>query len=306
MLPAVPVPDVDLGLPLLVSLGLTLVKPLLGLSSHTALLLYAVATDQTRLQPEVVSLTFLLWGTVSHPAATLLARVHLVSMWIFAGANKLLSPPFLNGSSQWMMSGLIPTADSFVLQYAGYFIATAELSVGLLAVWPRTRLLAAGLAFGLHVAILKVLSPWGHNWNESVWPWNVALALSGLFYIAPWKESLWRSLASCHRLALAAALVVLLGPIGFYLGMVDAYHAHHLYTSNTPQTLWCTGSGACVRGRESLETFRAFHVPLPPEHRLFEAYFNQACQSGDRLTISDPRTVADLLGGNTRTILCAK
>src|SRR5215208_5502504 len=55
MLPALPLPAVDMGLLLLLSLLLILVKPLPGIIVHTVLTLYAVLIDQTRLQPEVVS-----------------------------------------------------------------------------------------------------------------------------------------------------------------------------------------------------------------------------------------------------------
>jgi hypothetical protein len=57
---------------------------------------YAVLIDQTRLQPEIVSLIFLLWGTLPDPNLKTLARAHLIALWCFAGLNKLLSPAFMN------------------------------------------------------------------------------------------------------------------------------------------------------------------------------------------------------------------
>ena len=45
------------------------------------------------------------------------------------------------------------------------------------------------------------LSPVGHNWNQAVWPWNVALAFAGLALIRPWRGSLRQSIARCPGLA---------------------------------------------------------------------------------------------------------
>ena len=51
-------------------------------------------------------------------------------------------------------------------------------------------------------------------------------------------------------------------------------------------------------------TWRAFEVPLPPEHRLFEQYFRLTCQPGDEMTIRDTRWWFRVQGLDRRHLTC--
>lgn len=304
MLPALPLPQFDLGIPLLLSLGLIMLWPLPGLAAHTSLVAYAVLIDQTRLQPEIVSLNLLLWGTLALPGAQTIAKAHLVSLWLFAGLNKLLSPSFLDGTAQWLLDGLIPNAPGFLRDSAGYVIGVAEMGIALLALVPSTRRAAASLAFVVHVGILASLSPLGRDWNQAVWPWNGALALSGFALIAPWKEAPLRSFAAAPRLVRPLVALLLLAPLGYYVGTTDAYLAHNLYSGNTPRAEWCHAGGSCIDDEQTIRSWAGLKVPLPPEQRLFEANFSRACQVGDWLIIRDPRWWASWRGAGYRVFAC--
>jgi hypothetical protein len=281
MLPALPLPYFDMSLILLLSLGLILIKPVQGVALHTALVIYAMLIDQTRIQPEVVSLLLLLWGTLPSVSARAIGRAHLISLWFWAGLNKLLSPAFLNSTGPGLFGELLPRPLLWLRPGGGYIIALAELAIGLLAIFPRTRKLAGWIAFGLHGGILLTLSPLGQNRNESVWPWNLALALAGLALIVPWKEPLFKILAEIVPSAKALVILILLSPAGWFVGITDAYLAHHLYSSDVPR--------ASSTALPTSATWGAFEVPLPPEHRLFEQYFRLTCQPGDEMTIRDRR-----------------
>ena len=89
--------------------------------------------------------------------------------------------------------------------------------------------MAAWSAFVLHAGILVAFSPLAEMRNPAVWPWNVVLALSGFALIAPWRAYLLTdpNLAPIATRIVVAALMVM--PLGFYAGVVDAYPAHHLY-----------------------------------------------------------------------------
>ena len=126
MLPALSLPAFDLGWPLICSLLLVLVAPLPGMTIQTILLLYAVLIDQTRLQPEVVSLLFLLWGTMPNPTAKGFARAHLLTLWLFAGFHKLLSPAFMNDTAR-LLTGFPLELPHWLISHAGYVIAFSEL-----------------------------------------------------------------------------------------------------------------------------------------------------------------------------------
>lgn len=303
MLPALPLPAVDTGSLLLGCLALVLLAPPAGIALTTLVLSYAMSIDQLRLQPEVVSLAILLLATLPGHSWRMVGRAHLVSLWIWAGVNKLLSPGFMQGTAQWLMDGLLPDAPPWLRDNAGYLIGGAELTVGILAIVPRTRVLAGFAALALHGGILLDLSPVGHDWNMAVWPWNVALAFAGLALIAPWRGSLGQLIARCPRLIRASIVILLIAPLGFYFGVVDAYLAHNLYSSNTPGAkIVCPV--ACRPGQTTGDVGRTFHVPMPPERRLFQQLFLTTCQVGDQLVITDPRWWFQLQGQGRTTMSC--
>jgi hypothetical protein len=284
----VSLPVFDLGWLLIGSLLLVLVAPLPGITLQTILLFYAVLIDQTRLQPGVVSLLFLMWGTVPNPTAQGFARAHLLTLWLFAGFHKLLSPAFMNDTAPRLLTGFPLGLPDWLISHGGYVIAFTELGTGLLALNRRTRRAAAWIAFGLHTAILLNLSQLGINRNDAVWPWNITLAFAGFVLIAPWKDSLLRSIAMCHALARPLLVGLLVAPLGFYLGLMDAYLAHNLYSANSTQvTVLCRGE--CLPHQNPNAIWQAFRVPPPPEQRLFEQYFVLTCRPGDQLLISDSR-----------------
>jgi len=153
-----------------ISLAVILVRPLPGIAAHTLLLVYAMLVDQTRMQPEVISLAFLMWGTLSPVGTQSVARSHLIALWFWAGANKLLSPAFLSSTGPGMLADLLPGAPLWLRANGGYLIALTEMMTGVFAIFPRTRKLAGIMAFALHMSIFLTPSPLRRNWNESVWP----------------------------------------------------------------------------------------------------------------------------------------
>jgi hypothetical protein len=128
MLPALPLPALPLGPALLVSLALVLVRATGGTVLHSALLVYAMLIDQTRIQPEIVSLAVLLWGTFPSPDAKLVGRTHLIALWSRAGLSKLLSPEFLVTAGYGPLAVLVPRSLAWIRPAGGYLMAVAELA----------------------------------------------------------------------------------------------------------------------------------------------------------------------------------
>ena len=87
-------PQVDLGLVLLATLVLVLFRPFAGALSHLVVLAVACVLDQTRMQPEFISLALILLGTAPVGYARVIAKAHLVTLWLWAGLNKALSLGF--------------------------------------------------------------------------------------------------------------------------------------------------------------------------------------------------------------------
>lgn len=281
-------PQVDLGVIMLVTAALILFKPEAGVIAHSAALAVAFLLDQTRIQPEFISITLMLWGTTRWPIARTVAVAHLVSLWFWAGLNKALSPDFIDGSASFLFSAF-PVHPEFLLPYFGWTIVASEMGIGVLLLIPRLRRAGVVLAVGLHVMGLLALV--SIRWNLAVWPWNVALALGAVAFFWKRRESQW----SARAVAILAAFAVV--PVGFYAGYVDAYVAHNLYTSNTASATICDADSVC--SREPLqETWAALRVPLPPEPRLFRSYFSEVCVPGDKLLVF-PRTTRITFGRDT-------
>jgi hypothetical protein len=274
---------------LLLSLVVVLRYPLVGAVVHAALLALSFGMDQTRLQPEVVSMALLLFATTGRRPLVLIGRAHLITLWFWAGLAKLLSDRFTEGLGVWMFDGLpLPQTLDGLAGYFGAVVITLELGAGILAVPVRTRLWSALCALGVHLGALMTLGPLGHDWNHIIWPWNVALPIAAFTLIAPWKESIRTELAAARWPTRAAVAFIALFPAAYYVGAADAYLSHHLYSDDTPAAFVCDTRGDCSRDllREPLSTLRA---PLPPEHRLFRALFDETCEPGQILVIRDPR-----------------
>jgi hypothetical protein len=286
MLPAFPMPQFDLALLLLASLVLFLVIPLIGLPVHACLLIIGMLQDQLRIQPQCISLALLMLGTISHPSAKFVARTHLVAIWFFAAFHKLISTRYY---IHFVPAPLIPLLGEdppwpLVFDTLRGGLALFEMSLALLAVIPRTRKWCAWQAAIFHFGVLQYLIFW-LRWNESVWPWNIALVPAGFALIQTWKTTAWQDWRQSGWLPRAAVLLLVVSPWGYYVGMLDAYPAHCLYSLNTPVAAIMNPQGEV----EQIMAIEELNIPFPPVPRLFEAYFHQVAEPGDVLIIRDFR-----------------
>ncbi len=299
MLPLLPVPQVDVGIPLLITLALVFLRPLVGLSLLGLLLGYAFVADQSRMLPHTISLYLLTWGTVGRPEGTLIARAALVSLWFFAGLHKLTSPEFFRETAPWLLWSIFPSADGRWAAGLGGAIGGTEvmLAVGsFLPVWRRATAIAACL---FHTTTVALLSPLVMNWDPGVWPWNAALAGVSPLLLFPWQGrwlgDLWPQAA---RWARRGAVVLLLLPLGYWFGIVDAHFAHCLYSPNTPRAFVCT-----TFSRTDIRVIcEQLGVQVPPAHRHFDRLFLGVGRAGEWMEVEDPRWIARLLGFDRRKV----
>ena len=287
LLPAIELPQVSLAAALIGAAIGALVAPPAGATAVVVLAAYGMVADQTRMQPEFLSLPILLLGTLPSAAARLIARTHLISLWFYAGLHKLLSPGFLTDTGPRLLREAPVPLPEGLLTVGPVGIAAVEIATAILALAPATRRIASWLAFGVHSGILIALGPWGEARNIAIWPWNVALAVGGFALIAPWRTGLVADLRQARIAARVAAMALLVAPAGFYAGVVDAYPAHHLYSAATARaTVYCPAG--CDAEQDINATWHALNVPMPPEPRLFGAVFQATCSPGDTLRVEDP------------------
>lgn len=287
-------PQFDMGLVVLATLVLTFVRQKVGVLAHVTALAIAFAQDQTRLQPEFVSLALILLGATTLPYAGVLVRAHLLSLWFWSGLNKALSLGFMTGAAQFIYGGL-PLRIEALRPYFGWLVIASEMLAAVLIVIPKLRRIGVALAVGVHLMILLVLLR--YRWNVSVWPWNVAVPLAAIAFF--WHSSSVAAPRERRVIAAALAIIILVLPAGFYAGYVDAYLAHNLYTSNTAWAVAvCRHDPPCSSATFG-QTWNHFRVPLPPEPRIYRAYFDQLCGRGDTLVIH-PRQTRVTFGHDTR------
>jgi hypothetical protein len=267
--------------PLLVVLCIaTAMAPRWGGPAFGIALALACLGDQMRLQPGVLSVAVLMIAPAFGENGRAIARWHLCSLWLWAGLHKMLSPGWNSVGAVFMAESLGQPGWSELI---AVMVPLSELVLGVTAMWSRLWMLTGVGAVLLHVGILVSLSPLFRDWNSSVWPWNATVAVAAPLLFLAQREN--AELPS--RPIMAVAAVLLAYPALFYVGVVDAYISHNLYTANTASARIC-GDGKCS-GAE-FDTMDELNVPAPPEPRLFRQTFDLICDSGDVLVITGKRT----------------
>jgi hypothetical protein len=257
------------------SLVLVLFRPRLGVWFHIAMLAAACVFDQWRIQPQVIGIAVLMLATVESwgPAV---GKSYLIAMWFWSGLHKLLSPDWL-GEVSWNLLQALPLDPGPWHAAFAYSVAGGEILLSLLAI-VRPRWAAFGCA-ALHTGIAAFLSPWVHNWNVSVIPWNLCTAVVGYWVLATAP-----SLRAQTWLQWAVAAGLFVAPAGFYGGWVDHAFAHVLYSDNVPYGLITTDEGV-----RQLARWGSFRVPFPHTRRALEQYFAITGKPGWKLHVADPR-----------------
>lgn len=284
-------PDFPCGALLLATLAVVVVTPRVGIALHFGALALAIALDETRFQPQVLSLALLLLATLPGAGMRLLGSGHLIALWLWSGLHKLVSPAYLAHAGDLVTQRFTSLPEPLARALA-LAVAIVEVALAVLALFTRTRPLARSLGTAMHLAVLAWLSPLVLDWNPSVWPWNVALAFSAWILLggdAPPFAGAWRA---APRWARAAVLFELIAPVGYQAGLWPAPLAHALYCMSTPHATWLHRDG----GVSHLRDLPELNVFLPGTYHALAAAFRAQAQPGDRLVIVEMRPLLRALG----------
>ncbi|WP_250931557.1 hypothetical protein [Aporhodopirellula aestuarii] len=278
-LPTWDLPQWPFGWLMVASLVLVAAKPRWGVPVHWGVLIVACVWDQFRMQPQFFSIAVLMTACV-WDAGRRVARWTLVSTWLWAGLHKLLSPDWFGYASHWVVARSGFDADSTYFGFA-LGVAVVELAVGLLAIFrPKW---AAPACLVMHVGIALMISPVVLNWNESVLPWNLSVAVIGTWVMRTTET--WRPDQAWEKVV---CTICLFAPIGFYGGYLDHGFSGVLYSGSLPQGLITT-----KRGLQPIEGWGELAVPFPSERRTLRIYFEQVAEPGAKLHLADPRPWLD-------------
>lgn len=298
LLPLLPVPQVDMVWPLVATLALAAAVPRVGVPAHAAALAWAILADQCRMQPHVISLATLLWGTAGFAGGTVVMRAALVSLWFYAGLHKLVNPAFFAVSGPWLQHAVWPSGPAALATPLAAAVAVTEIALAVGALLPRCRRAVAVVAAAFHLTTVLVLAV-RLDWDMPVWPWNIALAVVAPVVVLHWRGPVFGAAwPTVPRLARGAAGLLILMPVGYWFGVVDAFLAHCLYSDDKPRAFVCSPFA-----RTDVNVICDRHgVVLPPAHRLFAPFFRGVGRPGEWLEVEDPRWIARVRGFETRKI----
>ncbi|MCW3102381.1 MAG: hypothetical protein JWO09_821 [Bacteroidetes bacterium] len=216
----------------------------------TAALLLAL-TDMNRWQPwfyQYVLMFFILCffnyrcdDTRRQEAIVSTFKLMVAAVYFWSGLQKL-NPHFLSDTFPWLMEPITNhMAEGGInkLSFLGYMFPLLEIGTGVCLLIPALQKPAVIASTIMHLFILFVLSPLGHNYNPVVWPWNVAMVafVFVLFYNeAPFGFTAIRNAFSYHSLKIVILLFVMM-PLFNFFNLWDSYLSHNLYSGNTSNGL---------------------------------------------------------------------
>lgn len=265
--------------------------------------------DQSRWQPWFYQYVFMFAALAVYPwrepdpekreAALNACRLIVAGTYFWSGLQKL-NVSFVEDTFPWLaepLVALLPTS----LEESVYQIAIAvpfiEAGIGVGLLIGRFRNAAVVLALGMHVFILFSIGPFGHYWNTSVWPWNVAMVIFVVILF-------WRTRNSSAKNILVPktffhGLVLLLFgimPLFSFFGLWDSYLSASLYSGNTKSaTVYVddevknelpeTVRDPALKGRANNAnvlsisdwSWEELNVPIYPESRVFKNVARHVC-----------------------------
>ncbi len=292
-------------------------RPAKLICAFVALAVLWTLFDQSRWQPWFYQYVFMLaalgfwFANRTDPPKSKSAldacRLIVVCVYFWSGVQKL-NPGFVNDIFPWMLAPLVrslPAADAARLQPLALAVPLVEMGIALGLLTRKFRNLAVLAAVAMHSLVLASIGPWGLNYNNVVWPWNVVMIVSvGLLF---WRANevraldvLWRNELTFQKLVL---VLFALSPALSLVNRWDNYLSFALYAGNrnsaaiymTPsvasrlpddvQELVTEPASRNPPGPDALSitdwSWGTLNVPPYPEVRIFKNIGRQVCRWAD-------------------------
>lgn len=290
--------------------------------------------DQSRWQPWFYQYLFMLsalglWFSnrtdpLKREAALNACRLIIVSIYFWSGIQKL-NPEFVRGTFPWMLApltGIVPAAlmaRAYSLAVVAPFVELA-IAVGLLS--QRFRNAAVFVAVAMHLFILASIGPFGRDYNNVIWPWNVAMLASVplLFWGVQEVRAtnvLWGRKLAFQKLVLALFAIA---PVMSLVNRWDTFLSFSLYTGNRDSATIYMAAPVAVRLPENVQeliseedpqdpsrpdslevsdwSWDELNVPPYPEIRIFKNIGKEICREA-----SQPSDVNLVIRGKTTWFL---
>jgi uncharacterized membrane protein YphA (DoxX/SURF4 family) len=193
------------------------------------------------------------------------ARLIVASTYAFSGLQKL-NFNFINIDFPSIMEPItnaFPAARGlvYVLGAGAPFI---EMGFGLGLLTEKFRHVSLILAVSMHVFILAVFGPFGHDWNSIIWPWTTAMAVFDILLFTGKQEFSIRDIfwPDRHPYHAGVLAVFVLLPFLSFVNLWDSYLSAALYSGNLTEGIIFAND----EGRDSLPgSIRAYLIHSSPD-----------------------------------------
>lgn len=223
-------------------------------------------------------------------------KLMIFSIYFWAGVQKFnytflvkVFPWFVGPVTDWL-----PDAWLDATHLTAFLVPTLEVGFALMLLHARSRGIAIIGLTGMHAFILFCLGPLGHNWNSSVWPWNVAMvAMVWILFGAPLNLFSKANLVGSKFLYSIIFLFFSVMPFLNFFGLWDDYLSHSLYSNNVPSAILKVSGGerdkvppSFLKRDQEGDLMVSFirlsmdelNVPLYPAERVYKSVGSQICK----------------------------
>lgn len=218
--------------------------------------LLLVMEDNLRLQPwfflhlsMIVIITF--EEKIQKENVTRFIQWIIIAIYFWGGVNKLniafaweIFPWFTQhlGIGDAYFLGL-DNLNAFPLpakNYIAFLIPAFEILIAVFLIFPKCQKIGIAGVIVTHLVSLYAIGPWGHNWNEIVWPWNIEMPiLTFLAFrnIQSINQNHWTKNFQTFKTKTGVVIMILFFLLPF-LGLFG-YHQKalslHLYSGNSDE-----------------------------------------------------------------------
>ena len=244
----------------------------------TALLL--VLFDINRLQPWMFQYFLVLSALLAKPSLAWRYCGLIVACTYFWSGIQKLNMAFGNEVFPWLVSSSVGAP------MVGLAAALLECAIGMLLLKPRTRTVALAGAAGLHLFILVLLGPLGHNFNAVVWPWNMCLPVIGASLFFRNNEPLFPGVLQHAAGKMLFMLVAVLPGLSVF-GLWDDNLSSSLYSGRVRNALLKVPPGHDPDGIVDVTAWALEDLGVPP-YPAIRVYRSLAQKiPGAKLFVSD-------------------
>jgi hypothetical protein len=217
---------------------------------------------------------------------------------LYSGLQKI-NLGFMADVMPWLLqpvTSLLPSMNVLVplIAISAPFIQIF-FAIGLLT--QKYRRVSLILAVSMHIFILMMIGPLGHNWNAVVWPWTIAMAILDVILFRS-KDTISLKEIIFSNLNLPKVIIILffiILPLLSFFNKWDSYLSSALYSGNITSGQLYIGKNemdilpSAIRNYftpSSTTTYVAdistwsmqeLHVPSYPEKRIFKNVAKKIC-----------------------------